>query len=125
MVRGRPTHGAAYASGIRHPPHHLTPTLLMNVKFLAEVYLSRIQEHGNKVKKTRARTHKASMGHTFKSTKTSFLYSKVRLQQMLIYYMGFEAQISYRLPSPLRLFSGVELGDGRDVCFELPSKDGS
>ena len=46
------------------PPHHLMPTLLMNAKFLAEVYLSRIREHGNKIKKTKARTHKASMGHT-------------------------------------------------------------
>ena len=55
---------AAYASGIRHPPHHLTPKSLMNAKFLTEVYQSRIREHGNRVKKTRARTHKASMGHT-------------------------------------------------------------
>ena len=46
------------------PPHHLTHKSLMNAKFLTEVYLSRIREHGNRVKKTRARTHKASMGHT-------------------------------------------------------------
>ena len=46
------------------PPHYPTPTLLMNAKFLADVYLSRIREHGNKVKKMRARTHKTSMGHT-------------------------------------------------------------
>src|SRR6185503_7488532 len=39
--------------------------------------------------------------------------------------MGFEAQLSYRLPSPpLRVFRGVEFGDGRDVCLELLGKDG-
>ena len=37
------------------PSHRPTPKSLMNAKFLAEVYLSRVQEHGNKVKKTRAR----------------------------------------------------------------------
>ena len=57
------------------PPHHPTPTLLMNAKFLADVYLSRIQEHGNKVRKQRLETHKASMGHTVDSTKTNLLYS--------------------------------------------------
>ena len=49
--RGRPSRGAAYASGIRHPPHHLTSKSLMNAKFLAEVYQSRIREHGSRVKK--------------------------------------------------------------------------
>ena len=63
-VQGRSSHGAAYASGIRQPPHHPTPKLLMNAKFLAEVYQSRIREHESRVKKTRARMHKASMGHT-------------------------------------------------------------
>ena len=72
---GRPSCGAAYASGIRHPPHHPTPKSLVNAKFLAEVYQSRIREHGNKVKKTKARTHKASMGHTIDLTKMNFLYS--------------------------------------------------
>ena len=38
--------------------------------------------------------------------------------------MGFEAQFSYRLPSPLRVFSGVEFGNGRDVCLELLGEDG-
>ena len=61
---GRPSHGAAYVSRIRHPPHHPTPTSLMNAQFLAEVYLSRIREHGSRVKKMKARIHKASMGHT-------------------------------------------------------------
>src|SRR6185437_2600226 len=51
--RGRPSRGAAYASGIRHPPHHPTPTLLMNANPLADVRPSCIQEHGNKVKKYR------------------------------------------------------------------------
>ena len=51
--RGRPSRGAAYASGIWHPPHHPTPTLLMNANPLADVRPSRIQEHGNKVKKHR------------------------------------------------------------------------
>ena len=46
------------------PPHNPTPKSLMNAKFLVEVYQSCIREHGNRVKKTRARTHKASMGHT-------------------------------------------------------------
>jgi len=49
------------------PPQHLTPKSLMNAKFLAEVYQSRMQEHGNRVEKTRARTHKALMGHTVDS----------------------------------------------------------
>ena len=49
-VRGRPSRGTAYASGIWHPPHHPTPKSLMSVKFLAEVYLSCIQEHENVVK---------------------------------------------------------------------------
>ena len=57
------------------PPHHPTPTFLMNVNFLAEVYLSRIREHGNKVKKTKARTHKASMGHTVNFNDNKILYS--------------------------------------------------
>ena len=35
------------------PPHYPTPTLLMNANFLANVYLSRIREHRNKVKKHR------------------------------------------------------------------------
>ena len=46
------------------PPNHPTPKSLMNAKFLTEVYKSRIREHGSRVKKTRARMHKASMGHT-------------------------------------------------------------
>ena len=46
------------------PPHHPTPKSLMNAKFLAEVYQSRTREHGSRVKKTRARMHKATMGHT-------------------------------------------------------------
>ena len=46
------------------PPHHLTPKSLMNAKFLAEVYQSRMREHRNRVEKTRARTHKALIGHT-------------------------------------------------------------
>ena len=46
---------------------------LMNEKFLAEVYLSRIREHGNKVKKTKARMHKASMGHTVNFNDNEFL----------------------------------------------------
>ena len=63
-VRGWPSRGTAYASGIWHPPHHPMPKSHMNTKFLAEVYLGRIREHGNRVKKTRTRTHKASMDHT-------------------------------------------------------------
>ena len=46
------------------PTHLPTPKLLMNANFLAETYLRGIREHGNKVKKMRARTHKASSGHT-------------------------------------------------------------
>ena len=38
--------------------------------------------------------------------------------------MGFEAQFSYRLPSPLWALRGVEFGDGRDVYFELLGEDG-
>jgi len=57
------------------PPHHPTPKSLMNAKFLAEVYQSRIREHGNRVKKTMARMLKASMGHTVDLTITNFLNS--------------------------------------------------
>ena len=46
----------------------------LTTTLLAEVYQSRIREHGKRVKKTRARTHKASMGHTVDSEKTNFLY---------------------------------------------------
>ena len=67
---------AAYASGIQHPLHHPTPKSLMNAKFLAEVYQSRIREHGSRVKKTRVRMHKASMGHTIDLTITNFLSYK-------------------------------------------------
>ena len=41
-----------------------------------------------------------------------------------LFTMGFEAQLSYRLPSPLRFFRGVEFSDGRDVCLELLGEDG-
>ena len=34
------------------PTHHPMPKSLMNVKFLAELYLSRKREHENVVKKT-------------------------------------------------------------------------
>ena len=51
-------YGAGRAAGPPTPPgygistHHPTPKSLMSVKFLAEVYLSCIQEHENVVKKT-------------------------------------------------------------------------
>ena len=64
-------------------PHHPTPMSLMNAKFLAEVYLSRIREHGNKVKKTKARTHKASMGYTVDFndlTKMNFFIHKYKVR---------------------------------------------
>ena len=97
---GRPSRGAAYASGIRHPPHHLTPKSLINAKFLAEVYQSRIREHGNRVKKTRARTHKTSMGHTVDlQLRISYIH-KYYYDKVLTYYMGSEAQTTYRLSSP-------------------------
>src|SRR6185503_9626110 len=100
MVRGRPSRGAAYASGIRHPPHHLTPKSLMNAKFLAEVYQSLIREHGKRVKKTRARTHKSSMGHTVDlQLPMSYIY-KYYYEKVLTYYMGSEAQTTNRLSSP-------------------------
>ena len=46
------------------PTHLPMPKLFVNANFLAETYLKHIREHGNKVDKTRARTHKASIGHT-------------------------------------------------------------
>ena len=46
------------------PTHLPMPRLFMNANFLAKTYLKHIREHGNKVEKTRARMHKASMGHT-------------------------------------------------------------
>ena len=51
-------YGAGRAAGPPTPPgygiptHHPTPKSLMNAKFLAEVFLSRIREHENVVKKT-------------------------------------------------------------------------
>ena len=93
-------YGSAYASGIWHPPHHLTPKSLMNAKFLAEVYQSRIREHGNRVKKTRARTHKASMGHTVDLRLPISYIHKYYYDKVLTYYMGSEAQTTYRLSSP-------------------------
>ena len=42
--------------------HHSTPKSLTNAKFLAEVYLRRIREHGNLAKIWCARIHKASSG---------------------------------------------------------------
>ena len=56
------------------PPSPPTPMSLMNAKSLAEDYQSRIREHGSRVKKTKARTHKASMGHTVDLMKTNFYY---------------------------------------------------
>ena len=50
--------GAGRATGLPMPPgygiptHHPMPKSHMNAKFLAEVYLSRIREHENVVKKT-------------------------------------------------------------------------
>ena len=38
--------------------------------------------------------------------------------------MGSEAQTSYRLSSPLRVFNGIEFSYGRDVGFKLPGQDG-
>ena len=52
-------YGAGRVVGPPTPPGYGTPLttpclrLLMNAKFLADVHLSRIQEHGNKVKKHR------------------------------------------------------------------------
>ena len=56
--RKRLRYGAGRATGPSTPPgygistHHLTPKLLMNMKFLAEIYLSHIREHENLVIKT-------------------------------------------------------------------------
>ena len=71
------------------PPHHL-----------AEVYQSHIREHEKRVKKTRARTHKASMGHTVDlQLPMSYIY-KYYYDKVLTHYMGSEAQTTYRLSSP-------------------------
>ena len=51
-------YGAGQAAGPPTPlgygisTHHPTPKLLMNAKFLAEIYLSHIREHENLVTKT-------------------------------------------------------------------------
>ena len=75
------------------------PKSLMNAKFLAEIYQSRIREHGKRVKKTRARTHKASMGHTVDlQLPMSYIY-KYYYDKVLTHYMGSEAQTTYRLSS--------------------------
>ena len=56
--RKRLRYGAGRAAGPPTPPgygiptHHPMPKSLMNAKFLAEVYLNRIREHENVVKKT-------------------------------------------------------------------------
>ena len=50
-------YGAGRAAGPPTPPgygistHHPTPKLIMNAKFLAEIYLSHIREHENLVTK--------------------------------------------------------------------------
>ena len=55
--RKRLRYGAGRAAGPCTPPgysistHHLTPKLLMNTKFLAEIYLNHIREHENLVTK--------------------------------------------------------------------------
>ena len=48
---GRAT-GPPMPPGYGTPTHHPTPKSLMNAKFVAEVFLSRIREHENVVKKT-------------------------------------------------------------------------
>ena len=56
--RKRLRYGASRATGPPMPlgygisTHHATPKLLMNAKFLAEIYLSHIREHENLVTKT-------------------------------------------------------------------------
>ena len=58
------------AAGPPTPPgygistHHPTPKSLMNAKFLAEVFLSYIRKHGNRIKKEGHEIHKASSGYT-------------------------------------------------------------
>ena len=60
--RKRLRYGAGRAAGPPTPPeygistHHPTPKLLMNAKFLVEIYLSHIRKHKNLVTKT-ARTN--------------------------------------------------------------------
>ena len=68
--RKRLRYRAGRAAGPPTPPgygisiHLPTPKLLVNANFLAKTYLRRIREHRNKVKKTRARTHKSPIGHS-------------------------------------------------------------
>ena len=50
--------------GYSIPTHLPTPRPFVNANFLVETYLRRIREHGSKVEKMRARTRKASIGHT-------------------------------------------------------------
>ena len=64
--------GPPTPSGYGIPTNLPTPKSLMSAKFLAEIYLSRIREHKNLVKKMMARIQKASSGHTVKIT---FLFS--------------------------------------------------
>ena len=101
------------------PPHHLTPKSLMNAKFLAEVYQSRIQEHGNRVKKTRARTRKASMGHTVNLQLPISYIHKYYYNKVLTYYKGSEAQTTYRLSSPLAGLLQHRIRLWGDVGFQL------
>ena len=56
---GPPTH-----LGYGIPTHLPMPKSFVNANPLAEIYLKHIRKHGNKVEKTRARTCKASIGHT-------------------------------------------------------------
>ena len=56
--------GLSTPPGYGIPTHLPTPKPFVNANFLAKTYLRSIRGHGSKVEKTRARTHKASMGHT-------------------------------------------------------------
>jgi len=100
------------------------PTSLMNAKFLAEVYLSRIREHRSRVKKTMARIHKASMGHTVNLTITNFFIHKfismITTNTNPLHGLRGPAFLQVIIP-PLWICNSIKLGYRGDVSFELLS----
>ena len=92
------------------PPHHPTPKSLMNAKFLAEVYLSRIREHGNRVKKrwlerTRPRWATLSIYNNQFLTSTSTITTGTNL----LHGLRGPDYLQVIIP-PLRVFYSMEFG---------------
>ena len=119
--------GIGRAMGPPTPPGYSIPTHLpmpkpfVNANFLAETYLRCIREHGSKVEKMKARTHRASMGHTIDIYINKFLNPKVRSRQStnLFTWAPRSRFPTGCLPPPRRIFNSVEISYRGDVIFKL------